>query len=365
VCYTISSTEKLNESASSFETASLLYLITLNSNRNKMHYYFIDLFNDVTSMTEKNESLFDVQSKNDKNMSPKKLGRYLVTLFKNYVSSIEFDSYYLTLPCDLNEKNIKKNVNSKSKTAKIIDYLHQDALRRVEEGLFEEINDKTYLSKYAKNNSEIVIKEEISKFLSKTYVVILSVEHEQLVLNFLENKSLDVDKNFLKNIFNEIRDAQNKLKQINVENLTINIASEAVDLKKHFVSEELRTLVFNRIIMLDFCTNAIPSNFSFYIMNTHQVSSEWELKELHTLCIDAIRKTLFDKNSKRIFWTTFCELYNLILNNSDLSIVEIYQKLERSFINKMKFLRDSDDKYIFFIALIQNGVKEYLEKYEN
>ncbi|MFD1902119.1 hypothetical protein GQR36_22760 [Enterococcus termitis] len=196
MCYTISSTESLNESASSFETASLLYLITLNSNRSKMHYYFIDLFNDVTSMTEKDEFLFDVQSKNDKNMSPKKLGRYLVTLFKNYVSSIEFDSYYLTIPCDLNEKNIKKNVNSKSKTAKIIDYLQQDALSKVEKGLFEEINDKTYLNKYVKNNTDLAIKDKISKFLSKTYIVILSVEHEQLVLNFLENKSLNVDKFF-------------------------------------------------------------------------------------------------------------------------------------------------------------------------
>ncbi|MGX7413969.1 hypothetical protein [Enterococcus caccae] len=316
-------------------------------------------------MTEKDEILFDVQSKNDKNMSPKKLGRYLVTLFKNYVSSIEFDSYYLTIPCNLNEKNIKKNVHSKSKTARIIDYLEQDALRKVGEGLFEEINDKTYLNKYVKSNTDVVIKDEINKFLSKTYVVILSVEHEQLVLNFLENKSLNVDKVFLKNIFNEIRDAQNKLKQINVENLTLNVVSEAVDLKKHFVSEELRTLVFNRIIMLDFCDNSLPLNFVYYVTRNYSDFSEWELKELYTDCIDSIRKTIFDKNSKKVFWTTFCEIYNLILNHPNLSITEIYQKLERNFIDKMKFLRDSEDVYIYFIALIQNGVKGYLEEYEN
>lgn len=169
----------------------------------------------------------------------------------------------------------------------------------------------------------------------------------------------------LKTIFNEIRDAQNRLKQINVENLTLNVASEAMLLKKHFLSEELRILVFNRIIMLDFCTNAIPSNFTFYLMNTNSFSSEWELKEMHTKCIDAVRKTLFDKNSKKIFWTSFCEIYNLILEYHYLSNVEIYQKLDQDFIDKMKFLRDSETKYIFFISLIQNGVKEYLEGHED
>lgn len=196
VIYKILSTEKLNESASSFETASLLYLITLNSNRNKMHYYFIDLFNDVTSMSKMNEVLFDVQSKNVKNITPKTLGRFLVTLFKNYISSFEFDSYYLTIPDDVNEKNISKRAHSKTKTIKIIDYLNQKAINKVEKGLFEEIKDKTYLSEYSSNNTDVFIEDEITKFLQKTYVVILSDEYEQLVLNFLENRTLNVENNF-------------------------------------------------------------------------------------------------------------------------------------------------------------------------
>lgn len=363
--YKISSTEKLNESASSFETASLLYLITLNSNRDKMHYYFIDLFNDVTSMSKTNEVLFDVQSKNVKKISPKMLGGFLVTLFKNYVSSFDFDSYYLTIPNNINEKNIKKEAHPKTKTIKITEYLNQGSLAKVEKGLLEEIRSKTYLSEYSSNNTDFFIKDEITEFLKKTYVVILSNEYEQLILNFLENRILNVEKTFLKTIFNEIRDAQNKLKQINVEELTLNIASEAMVLKKHFMSEELRMLVFNRIIMLDFCTNAIPSNFSFYLMSTYSFSSEWELKEFHTKCVDAVRKTLFDKNSKKAFWSSFCEIYNLILKYPTLSNVEIYQKLDQTFVAKMKFLRSDDAKYIFFISLIQNGVKEYLEEYED
>ena len=43
------------------------------------------------------KKLWDLQSKGAKNSSPKSIGKELVTLFKNYISEIDFDAYILFL----------------------------------------------------------------------------------------------------------------------------------------------------------------------------------------------------------------------------------------------------------------------------
>ena len=95
--YTVSSSEKLRKSGAEAETKALLYLMNFYSNSQDIHYFVIDFFNDLTGMNRTAKKLWDLQSKGAKNSSPKSIGKELVTLFKNYISEIDFDAYILFL----------------------------------------------------------------------------------------------------------------------------------------------------------------------------------------------------------------------------------------------------------------------------
>ena len=71
--------------------------MNFRKNSDEIHYFVVDFFNDLTGMDRYSENLWDVQSKAAKNNSPNAIGRELVTLFKNYVSDIDFKTYILFL----------------------------------------------------------------------------------------------------------------------------------------------------------------------------------------------------------------------------------------------------------------------------
>ena len=91
--YTVRSSEKTRKSGADGETKALLYLMNFRSDSNEIHYFVVDFFNDLTGMDRFSTKLWDLQSKNTKNNSPKAIGKELVTLFKNYLSEFTF-SYY-------------------------------------------------------------------------------------------------------------------------------------------------------------------------------------------------------------------------------------------------------------------------------
>ena len=95
--YTVQSSEKLRKSGAEGETKALLYLMNFRSDSNEIHYFVVDFFNDLTGMDRYAEKLWDVQSKAAKNNSPNAIGKELVTLFKNFVSDLEFAFYILLI----------------------------------------------------------------------------------------------------------------------------------------------------------------------------------------------------------------------------------------------------------------------------
>lgn len=95
--YTVRSSERTRSSGAEYETKALLYLMNFRSDSNEIHYFVVDFFNDLTGMDRFAENLWDVQSKGAKNNSPAAIGKELVTLFKNYLSDIDFKEYILFL----------------------------------------------------------------------------------------------------------------------------------------------------------------------------------------------------------------------------------------------------------------------------
>ncbi|MEL0584021.1 MAG: hypothetical protein AAES65_03950 [Candidatus Thiodiazotropha sp. (ex. Lucinoma kazani)] len=101
--YTFKNTEINNKKASDFETKSLLYLIGIRSDKDEIEVITIDCFNDVTGANNTFSKLWDIQSKNHKNLPPSKIGESLITLYDNFVSDFSFSSYILFIPRLKNE----------------------------------------------------------------------------------------------------------------------------------------------------------------------------------------------------------------------------------------------------------------------
>lgn len=89
--YTFTKTERNNAKASEFETKSLLYLASKDKKYRRISFLTVDCFNDVSGLCDK-ENIWDVQSKGEKNLTPRKIGLYLITLYDNYISG--FSTYF-------------------------------------------------------------------------------------------------------------------------------------------------------------------------------------------------------------------------------------------------------------------------------
>ena len=97
--YTFTRTERNNLKASDFETKSLLFLASNNTKYKNISFLTVDCFNDVSGICDK-ENIWDVQSKGEKNLTPRKIGCYLISLYENYISSFSgfFQEFLFFMP---------------------------------------------------------------------------------------------------------------------------------------------------------------------------------------------------------------------------------------------------------------------------
>ena len=96
--YIFETTEQNNAKANDFETKSLLYLMSFKSDSTDIDSFFVDCFNDITGVSNDLLKLWDVQSKNVASLTPRTIGRHLITLFQNFISPLEFYEYILFIP---------------------------------------------------------------------------------------------------------------------------------------------------------------------------------------------------------------------------------------------------------------------------
>lgn len=233
--YTVSSSEKTRSSGAEYETKALLYLMNLRDDSDEIHYFVIDFFNDLTGMDRFAENLWDVQSKGAKNNSPAAIGKELVTLFKNYLSELNFKYYILFLGGVSTTVRIRDDLDVFD-----ISNINESALNKLIIGLKNESIDKTYI-----NNTDIT-DSNINDFLQKVLFVIDDRKPSEYVKAIIKNHpGIIPEEKILDAIFNEIRNVQSSLKNSIVEGVVIQTTDEVLRFCRHMTNSEIRLLNLN------------------------------------------------------------------------------------------------------------------------
>ncbi len=341
--YTIQSSEKLRKSGADMETKALLYLMNFREDSNEIYYFIVDFFNDLTGMNKSSSKLWDLQSKASTNNYPKTIGRELVTLFKNFISSIKFDKYILFTGGvnDTFRKDNKKNIFD-------INNVTNDSLNRLIDGLKDEAKEKKYINNASINNNSI------REFLNNVIFVIDDKEPRDYVKAIIKNHpNIIPEEHILDAIFNEIRDKQSDKKNISmVEGVTIETSDEALNYYRHLSANEIKLLTLQRIINRDPVGKGIPISF----MPIQQKCPPERIAYILDDCKQTLCRALFNKNAAESFWSIFENVYTLIVNNPKDDVQYIYNKMDKELIEQSPDFDTLSIKY--FIAVVKDGIQK-------
>jgi hypothetical protein len=337
--YKFKYTERNVPKATEFETRALLFLIGLSSKKDFVNFVFIDCFNDLSGTGEKLDELYDIQSKGVKNLTPKKIGQSLVTLYENYLSKLKFSHFILFTPT-INENYLK---DPSLKSFQMSNFGKQDS--KIREGLEEE-----YLRRNPEFKSES-IQSSIGKFLGAIEFVVDNNSKSEYIrfLTSFKQKNLKSDE-FYESVFEDIRAIQLAKKTVLVEAFEILMIKEALNLRKHIDLKDIRTLLVNRLVGIDvFKDSKVPVSFLEYIqgMETEQV------KDLILECNSHLSKALFDKNSKREFWVFLESAISTVFENPLSSPAEIYSLIDADGKVRSRYMKDMAG--LFLISLVKDG----------
>lgn len=338
--YTFKNTEINNEKASTFETKSLLYLIGKRKDSKEIDVLAFDCFNDVSGINKKYDKIWDIQSKNEKTLSPKKIGTYLFTLFDNSISSFSFSEFILFTTILKNEYKIDTSKNNY-----LLNNIQPKTLKRIETGLKEEIKrvkgDKVDLSK------------EISTFLSKVLIV-EDIESEseyiKAITKFKDSK-IKPDE-FYVSVFKDLRDIQTAKKNTYIENEVIAEIRDVLKFNRHLSKRNIDTLIINRIIGCEiFTVKSIPISFFIYVNGLDQE----DVTDIILDCNSNLSRAFFNKNSNKEFWSVCEEIINIIADDNSKSVDTIHADLLKTIKIKSSHLDTMTLK--FLISIIKDGLK--------
>lgn len=340
--YTVRSSEKLRKSGADTETKAMLYLMNIHPDRDKIYYFVVDFFNDLTGMNRTARQLWDMQSKGAKTSSPKAIGKELVTLYKNYVSEFKFKKYILFLGGVSNTVRNNNNINIFG-----IDNLKDSAIDKILEGLEEECRAKEYI------DASDIDKVRFMTFLSEVEFVVddkLASEYIKMIIG--THPQLIPEDDILTGIFNEIRDIQSSKKNINVvEHMTIQEMSEALDFCRHLTSSEIKLLVLQRLLNRDILGKGVPEPF---VDNYSHFPAERRTDMLEQ-CQSACCRALFNNNCADGYWKLFEVIYQEIMENPKETVNAIYANISDDVLNGCPDFDTISFKY--FIAIIKEGLQ--------
>lgn len=335
--YTFKNTEINNEKASVFETKSLLYLIGKSTDKKDIEYITFDCFNDVSGIDKKGLNVWDIQSKNEGNLNPKKIGQYFFTLFDNSISKLNFKEFIFFT------RQLKDDFKiDKSKKSYGFDNFETKTQERIKNGLVEEV-------KRVKKSKTGDFATEIETFLENVLIIEDdTTEHEYLKLfTKFKDKSLKSD-SFYSAVFKELRDIQSSKKNSFIENQTITNIIDVINFNRHLKTLDIETLLICRIIGVEvFKYKGIPLDFFDYVKNLDREEREDLIQE----CNSNLSRCLFNKSSNREFWR-ICEIIIHHLNTNFTTDVEkIYNVNFSTYIPKYSYLKDMSIKYLITLTL--------------
>lgn len=343
--YKVTSSEKLRKCGAETETKAMLYLMNFHEDRDEIHFFVVDFFNDLTGVDRIARNMWDLQSKGAKTASPKEIGKELVTLYKNYISDFEFKTYILFM----------ENVSSTfrvdgTKNVFDISNVTGSSKGKLIEGLKEEGRKKTYIP-----NSEL-IDSKINDFLDKVEFVVDDKEATDYIKAIIGNHPRLIPENdVLAAIFNEIRAKQSTKKESYVvENLVIDRVDEALTYGRQLTKSEIKMLALQRVLNWNFLDKGIPDPF-IPIYNTFPPEQRTDIK---IQCQGACCKALFNNNCSEGYWRFFEFTYFEIENNPNEDVNAIYAKIPSDILLACPDLDAVSFKY--FISIIKGGLKRLL-----
>ena len=339
--YTFKNTERNNFKATVYETKSFLYLIGLRADKNNISTVAIDCFNDLTGMSQNGSKLWDVQSKGEASLTPRKIGKYLYTLFYNFESSIDFHEYIFFMP-PLNNSYLIADVG----------YIYN--IKNFKEAQQEKI--KSGLIAELERLKQSISDAKVDNFLENVFFVEDRQEASTYVKSVLEYKNKEKKSElFYADIFTEIRDLQAAKKNSYIEGATIKTALDVLKLNRHIEKKQIHMLLVNRLVGTDlFFDNKMP--IAFFSEATRRNLDAEDLEDLIQECKSNISKAFFNKNSKREFWQIFERIIESVETAPKIEISEIYNSFEETFLKKLTIL--DRDSILFLCALIKDGLKK-------
>ncbi|MDB5119903.1 MAG: hypothetical protein JWN56_1121 [Sphingobacteriales bacterium] len=341
MAYTFKNTEINNEKASNFETKSLLYLIGKRSDSKEIEYVTFDCFNDVSGVNKQHDKIWDIQSKNEKALSPKKIGTYFFTLFDNYISAFAFKEFIFFSPA-LNLK-YKINVNLNCYT---INNIQTDTKARIRNGLVEEVKRvKGDLTDYSL---------EIDNFLKIVSIVEDSGTENEYIKLITKFKKTDIKSDeFYKSVFIDLRNIQSGKKNSYIENTIINEICDVLLLRRHLSVKEIELLIISRILGCEiFKFQGIPLYFSTCIHDLNIEDKRDTLEE----CNGNLSKAFFNKNANKAFWK-ICEDILTYFSSPPIAydVEQAYKSIFHSYSVKISYLNEITIKYL--ISIIIEGLE--------
>lgn len=340
--YKFKYTERNVSRGSEFETRALLFMIAYGKNKDRIQYAFIDCFNDLTGYDEKNNKLFDVQSKGVASLTPKKIGVSLITLFENSLIDVGFSTFTLYLPV------LKAEYVNDSSLMVFNSSNFGDRLNEVRSGLVGE---------YRRRNPESELSpefdEKVNEFMDMVVFVYDHISKSDFIKRLSLFRKVDIKSvEFYEAIFDEVQQIQMAKKRINVEGREVSAIRDVLLFNKHIKVRDISVLIVNRIIGIDiFKRRSIPQGFLDQVRDLDPES----VKDLILECNSNISKALFDKNAKREFWQFFEGALIAVNKEPTLSATDIFEQMKSNSKIVSKYMNGLSG--IFLLALIKEGIE--------
>ena len=343
--YTVKSSEKLRKSGAEVETKALLYLMNFRPDSDDIYYFVVDFFNDLTGMDNMASKLWDLQSKGAHNVSPRAVGKELVTLFKNYMSSLTFEAYILFIGSVTG--TLRKDASA---TTFGIENVKDSAIKLIKSGLREEGLNKEYI-----DDADLTDKN-IDEFLGKVLFVIDDKKPSEYVKAIIKkHPNIIPEEKILDAIFNEIRDKQASKKNISsVEGVIIQATDEVLNYCRHLTNNDIRLMTLQRIINRDPVSKGIPTSF----VNIYTSWPPERQKDMLEECQRALCRALFNKNTADGFWYLFEKTYQMIVAHPDDSVQSLFTQIKKE-PNCTNRCPDFDALSLkYFISMIKDGIQQ-------
>lgn len=340
--YIVRSTESKRAKGADYETKALLYLMGGRDDSCEIYSFAIDFFNDVTGLNIHANKAWDIQSKGTVARGPKEVGKELVTLFKNYMSDLDFDFLILFMAGVPDSFRINNALTTFG-----IDNINDRALKSVKEGLNEEASKKTYI------DDEWITDENLDRFLNKVSFVIDDKTKAEYVKNIIKINSKFIPRdNVLDGLFSKIRDAQaSKKNNDSVEGERVTHLRDVYTYDRTLKAKEIRLLVINTLVNRDVVGGGAPSFFLPCIKRY----DFFKQKDVIEDCQLAISIALFDKANSDAFWDLLDVIIDTVVDNRNLDTLATYEIIENESVLNSTMLDVLSIQYLISV------MKEALE----